>query len=296
MDRRGFLRRTLWAAGALLAGDRTAFGSGADELDMPNPALEALRERHRLTLIADRVASAQPPLPPLYRRLPRWRGFNLLEKFMVGSNQKFVETDFQWMKEWGFDFVRLPMDYRCWTDPLTPLKPIEKVLKEIDQAVEMGRKHGVHVSLNLHRAPGYTVAQPPEKLDLWTSEEAQQQFDFQWSQFAKRYRGIPSAQLSFNLVNEPSNIKPERYAKVVRRVVGAIRKEDPDRLIIADGLSWGRDPVFELADLNIAQATRGYEPMPVSHYQAPWVSGERFRQSPPGRSRKATRSTTGSGS
>ncbi len=117
------------------------------------------------------------------------------------------------------------------------------------------------------------MAQPPEKLKLWTDEEAQVQFDFQWSMFAIRYRGIPSNALSFNLVNEPDTVSTRLYAKVVRRVVGAIRQEDPDRLVIADGVLWGHVPVRELADLGIAQSTRGYEPMEISHYKASWVKG-----------------------
>ena len=63
---------------------------------------------------------------------------------------------------------------------------------------------------------------------------------------------------------------------MVRRVVAAIRREDPDRLVIADGLQWGRDPVFELADLGIAQSTRGYDPMQISHYRRTWVGGEKW--------------------
>jgi endoglucanase len=224
------------------------------------------------------VAAAKPAAEklPTPQKLPRWRGFNLLEKFQVGSQKPFVETDFEWIQEWGFDFVRLPMDYRCWTDPADPTKLSAKSLKEIDEAVSFGQKHGVHVNLCLHRAPGYTVATPKEKLNLWEDEEAQKQFDFQWSQFAKRYRGIPSSQLSFNLVNEPGNVTAEKYSKVVRRVVGAIRREDPDRLVIADGLQWGRDPVFALADLGIAQSTRGYEPFTLTHYMASWVNGQKF--------------------
>ena len=210
-------------------------------------------------------------------KLPRWRGFNLLEKFNADNSRPFLESDFEWMKAWGFDFGRLPMDYRCWTAADNPYQLHEKTLKEIDQAVEFGQRHGVHVSLNLHRAPGYTVARPPEKLDLWTDEEAQKQFDFQWSAFAKRYKGIPSQALSFNLVNEPANVAAEAYAKVVRRVVAAIRREDPARLIISDGLQWGRVPVFEIADLGVAQSTRGYDPMGISHYKAPWwIDGERL--------------------
>ena len=61
------------------------------------------------------------------------------------------------------------------------------------------------------------------------------------------------------------------YAALAERVVGAIRKEDPDRLIIADGMQWGRDPVPELIPLGIAQSTRGYDPFHLTHYLASWA-------------------------
>jgi len=209
----------------------------------------------------------------LAKKLPRWRGFNLQEKFNVGRNRPFSESDFALIAEWGFDFVRLPMDYRCWTDKADPYTYDEKVLKEIDQAVAFGKKHGIHVSLNLHRAPGYTVARPPEKLNLWKDEEAQKQFDAQWAMFANRYKGVPSVALSFDLVNEPAKVSSADYAKVARRVTAAIRKEDPERLIISDGNSYGNVPVMELADLGIAQSTRGYQPFHLTHYKASWVGG-----------------------
>jgi endoglucanase len=50
---------------------------------------------------------------------------------------------------------------------------------------------------------------------------------------------------------------------------------DEGRLVIADGLSWGNDPLPELADLGVGQRCRGYLPMGVSHYQALWVGGEK---------------------
>lgn len=38
------------------------------------------------------IASAQTELPePSWDHLPRWRGFNLLEKFNVGRNEPFKE-------------------------------------------------------------------------------------------------------------------------------------------------------------------------------------------------------------
>ena len=84
-------------------------------------------------------------------RVPRWRGFNLLEKFTAQRNAPFVETDFDWIAEWGFDFVRLPLSYHCWSDPKDWKRLREPALKEIDRAVDFGRRHGVHVNLNFHR-------------------------------------------------------------------------------------------------------------------------------------------------
>ena len=209
------------------------------------------------------------------RHLPRWRGFNLLAKFVKRreGNPPFAESDFAVVAEWGFNFVRLPLSYHCWSDPEDWLTLREADLKHIDQAVELGRKHGVHVNLNLHRAPGYCVNPPKEPLDLWTDEKALEACAFHWAHFAKRYKGIANERLSFDLLNEPGNIPPETYVRVVKRLVESIRAEDPQRLVIADGLKWGTDPVYGLVDLGIAQSTRGYQPMQISHYRASWVHG-----------------------
>ncbi|MCW5555158.1 MAG: cellulase family glycosylhydrolase [Verrucomicrobiae bacterium] len=218
--------------------------------------------------------SAATPTPSA-RRLPRWRGFNLLEKFTARpeGNPPFRESDFEIMAEWGFDFARLPMSYLCWATHEAPLKLREAELEHVSQAVELGRKHRVHVNLNFHRAPGYCVNPPKEPFDLWTEEKALEACAFHWGHFAKRFKGIPNEQLSFDLVNEPANVSETNYVRVVKRLVEAIRAEDPQRLIIADGLQWGRDPVHGLVDLGLGQSTRGYEPMQISHYQASWVQG-----------------------
>jgi endoglucanase len=219
--------------------------------------------------------SAADVKPATARRLPRWRGFNLLEKFTRRreGNPPFQESDFAMLEEWGFDFARLPMSYLCWTDPGDWLKLREEELLHVDGAIEMGRKHGVHVNLNLHRAPGYCVNPPREPLDLWKDEKALEACAFHWAQMAKRYKGIPSSRVSFDLLNEPPDIPEETYVRVVKRLVGAIRAEDPQRLVIADGLRWGTSPVTGLIELGIAQSTRGYEPMQISHYKANWVRG-----------------------
>lgn len=210
---------------------------------------------------------------PTGARLPRWRGFNLLEKFNGDRNAPFQEKDFAWMAEWGFDFARLPMSYRCWSTPENWRQLDEKVLGEIDQAVEFGKQYRVHVNLNLHRAPGYCVNPPKEPFNLWEQEEALEACCHHWARLARRYRSIPNERLSIDLLNEPADIPEATYVRVVRRLVEAIRAESPDRLIIADGLRWGRVPVHGLVELGLGQSTRGYEPMRISHHKASWING-----------------------
>ena len=226
--------------------------------------------------------AATPALPlsaaamtPTARRLPRWRGFNLPDKCNARreGNPPYRESDFEMIAEWGFDFARLPMSYLCWAAQDEPLKLRETELEHVSQAVEFGRKHHVHINLNLHRAPGYCVNPPEEPTNLWKDEQALEACAFHWSHLARRFKGIPNERLSFDLLNEPARISEETYVRVVKRLVQAIRAEDPPRLIIADGLQWGRNPVHGLADLGIAQSTRGYDPMEVSHYKAGWVTG-----------------------
>jgi aryl-phospho-beta-D-glucosidase BglC (GH1 family) len=116
----------------------------------------------------------QPAIEPRWlsatpAKLPRWRGFNLLEKFYLGSGRTpFLEEDFRLISKLGFNFVRLPMDYRLWIKGGNWEEFDEATLREIDQAIAWGKKYGVHVCICFHRAPGYTVAEPPERTSLWT--------------------------------------------------------------------------------------------------------------------------------
>lgn len=229
-----------------------------------------------LTLVlAVSLARAAPPLPAAaWTNLPPWRGFNLLNKFMVPwSNGPFRESDFQFLAAHGFNFVRLPMDYRTYIAGGDWEKFAEAALADIDQAIAWGGEHGVHVCLNLHRIPGWTVATPSEARSLWTDPDAQRVAAKHWAMFARRYAGIPNDRLSFNLLNEPPDITPAAYSNVVAILAAAIRAADPQRLILCDGLNYATKPVPELIPLEVAQATRGYTPFGLTHYKASWVSG-----------------------
>jgi len=231
-------------------------------------------------------------------KLPRWKGFNLLDFFSPSpatnpDSNRTVEDDFKMMSDWGFDFVRIPMAYPRYLsfdrtkdiskDDIYKTDP--KVLDEIDNLIYSAHKYKLHVSLNLHRAPGYCInAGFHEPYNLWNDEDAKDAFNFHWGMWSKRHKNVSSDLLSFDLLNEPAYIDDmnnqhakkgpvpgETYRKVVEGAVRSIRAENPDRLIIADGNNVGNNVTPEIIDLNIGQSCRGYYPGAISHYQAPWV-------------------------
>ncbi len=230
-------------------------------------------------------------------KLPCWRGFNLLDYFSPRprrSNAGKVKDDhLKWMRDWGFDFIRLPMAYPRflnidYSKTITPEDVYKINTAEVDRVediVQRANKHGLHVSLNLHRAPGYCVnAGFHEPFNLWLDRKAQDAFVFHWEIWAKRFRDYSPEQISFDLVNEPgmredmndqhSERKPvpgDIYRKLAKRTLNAIRKYNPERHVIADGNNTGRDVIPGITDLDIAQSCRGYFPHYISHYKAPWT-------------------------
>ncbi len=230
-------------------------------------------------------------------KVPKWKGFNLLDFFSpnpMGQRIKTTEEHFKWMHDWGFDFIRIPMAYPSYLkfDRSRDILPDEvynidqEAVDKIDSLVQLAHKHKMHVSLNLHRAPGYCVnAGFNEPYNLWKDQAALDAFCFHWNMWAKRYKNVSHKKISFDLLNEPSMredmndqhskrsaVPGESYRKLAMAASEAIRKENPKHLIIADGNNVGNTVIPEIVDLNIAQSCRGYNPGAISHYKAPWAN------------------------
>ncbi len=236
-----------------------------------------------------------------------------MKYFPYKNDGLFREDDFRWMRDWGFNFARFPMDYRFWTDPEDPMKIDESKLEPIDRAIRLGERYGIHINICLHRAPGYCILDSlnslvtdihitKEKTNLFTSPSAQDAFLHQWTVFAQRYRGISGDRLSFNLVNEPKVFStPDQvagrerhgekdsldtveqkaqaegareYARIARAALDCIRDIDPNRLIVIDGFDVATEPVWELASTHAIQSVHDYYPEAVTSYRAEWARGE----------------------
>ena len=116
-------------------------------------------------------------------KLPKWKGFNLLDFFSPNPNRTRPGTKeeyFKWMSDWGFNFVRIPMAYPSYikfdrSRDITPDEVYqidEEATDRIESLVANAHKYNMHVSLNLHRAPGFCVnAGFNEPYNLWLDQE-----------------------------------------------------------------------------------------------------------------------------
>ena len=308
MRRRTFLKHTgMITAGLSLAGRANVCG-------LRRTCLDTVLFGRNLAVRSAALAAAGPgAIPasapgggPYANKLPKWKGFNLLDFFVPDpSDHRNVTTEehFKWLRDWGFDFVRIPMAYPHYLafdgDRNITAREVNLVspemIEKIQGLVAMAHKYDMHVSLNLHRAPGYCInAGWHEPFNLWKDQAALDAFCWHWNMWAKLYKSTSPQKISFDLLNEPamredmndqhsksSPVPGDIYRKVAKAAAEAIRKENPHALIIADGNGVGNLVTPELVDLGIAQSCRGYFPGAISHYKAPWANKDPEHQPAP---------------
>ena len=259
-------------------------------------ALKAMAGLAAANAFGARLSGSQSPATIANTVNPRWYGFNLLEYFSIDpdwmqhfpykNDGQFNEDDFRWMRDWGFNWARLPMDYRLWTDSADLLKIREKDIEPIDRAIRLGEKYGVHINICLCRAPGEWILdgmaresgirQEPERTSVYSNQATMDAFVHQWAFFAERYKGIPGKRLSFNLVNEPlergkdNETGRKDYVRVARASIEAIKSRDRERIIVSDGYAVGQNPVAELWDTGVTQSCHDYRPAQVCNFRLPW--------------------------
>ncbi len=210
-------------------------------------------------------------------------GFNMLWMYSLAgmksprpADVRVAETELDFICGMGCNFIRLPVDYRFWIRDFRYAEPDESMLVRLDDCVRAVVSRGLHCSLNLHRAPGYCInGAETEKHNLWCDRVAQDAFVQLWTDLALRYAPYGPEQLSFDLLNEPPRIG--RYGmtravheKLMRRTMSAVRAVSPLRPVVLNGIDGGNEAIPELADTGAILSTRGYQPMALTHYRAPW--------------------------
>jgi hypothetical protein len=225
------------------------------------------------------AAGAEISAPATWRPPGRWRGFNLEGKAIKGRfSGEWREADLRMMHELGFNFVRVMIDHRYWCLDNDWTKPDPMKFGPIDEVIGWGKKHKIHVQLCFSFPPGIDV-ETKSKAALFTDGVARQAMADHWRYFARRYKGIPNEELSFNLFNEPDCRGTEAtYAPLIAVCEKAIHDEDAMRFIVIDGLRTATLPLLAAIKMPVGQSHHAYEPSGITHFRASWVSKTDWQQ------------------
>ncbi len=189
-----------------------------------------------------------------------------------------TEKDIEKIASWGADHVRLPIDFNILEDNNGGY--IETGFGYIKGAVDMCRKHGLNIIIDLHKTAGFSFDKGEQETGFFDSEQLQERFYKLWEQLAKRFGNDPG-HVAFELLNE---VTDQSYSKtwnrIVKECIRRIRAISPDVVILVG--SYWNNSVTSVKDLDepyddkIVYNFHCYDPLIFTHQHASWVEPERF--------------------
>lgn len=146
------------------------------------------------------------------------------------GNPPAQEYYFDMYKNTGFDFVRIPVRWDQHLGKTAPFKVDAAWMNRIEQIVDWGLARGLFIVMNSHHDSWIK--------DTYSNPVNQARFDSLWSQIAVRFKD-KSDHLIFEICNEPVNMTKAQNDEMHRNAMQIIRKTNPTRLIIFQGIDWG---------------------------------------------------------
>ena len=180
---------------------------------------------------------------------------NLTERFGEDGRHQLMELyraswitprDFDLIRSFGFNVVRVPFDHRLVEDPSHPGTCREAGLAWLDRAVGMAETAGIHVILDMHGVPGgQSIDHPTGRIGqnrLWTDPNCVARTVSLWRAIAARYSDRPAV-AGYDVINEPfgdmqTDVRPQLRA-IFEKIFRAIREVDQRHVIFAPAPLWG---------------------------------------------------------
>lgn len=170
------------------------------------------------------------------------------ERLMELYRENWIrERDFEIVRSFGFNVVRVPFHYSLLEDDARPFELRPDAFKWLDRAVEMASRHGLYVILDLHGAPGgqstdHTTGRKDQNL-LWENAEHRARTAWLWGEIAKHFCDEPAV-AAYEILNEPfGDYKTDKHLAALSgladEVYRKIRAADPRHLVIIPGAREG---------------------------------------------------------
>ncbi|HET9789195.1 MAG TPA: glycoside hydrolase family 5 protein [Pyrinomonadaceae bacterium] len=169
-------------------------------------------------------------------------------RFWKAYHDNYItREDIKFIKQSGFNSVRVPFSYRLFVTDAGPAKLDGEGYRLLDDVIDWCKKEGLYVILDMHGAPG---GQTGDNIDdswgypfLFESAESQDLTVNIWRKIAERYRNEPAV-IGYDLLNEPiahyfdaAALNP-KLEPLYRKIVAGIREVDRNHVIFLGGAQW----------------------------------------------------------
>ena len=153
-----------------------------------------------------------------------------------------AEEDFAYLRDLGFNHVRLAFDYRHLESDLQPFAYRESGFALLERVIDWCRRQGLYVLLDLHAAPGcqaadWNAGSANGEALFWDVRDFQDRAVALWAEIARRYRDETTV-MGYEILNEPVTRdagQAERMNAFTRSCLAAIRRHDADHIVVVNG-------------------------------------------------------------
>ena len=187
-------------------------------------------------------------------------------------NSFIIKDDFKRIAQWGFNVVRLPVDYNFFETETGEI--IESRLKIIDEVINWSQETNITLILELHKAYGHSFdVNESVSQDFWKKESSQRKrFLKTWDMLSKRYHEYSN--IIYEPLNEPVANKSDDWHKLIEDYIATVRKNSDQFLLIESNL-WGNVKTFaelpKFDDKRIIYSFHYYIPLSITHQKAYWI-------------------------
>ncbi|MBR1781380.1 MAG: cellulase family glycosylhydrolase [Oscillospiraceae bacterium] len=214
----------------------------------------------------------------MLRELGFYRGVNLggwLSQCDYSADRLdhfITEPDFARIAAWGFDHVRIPIDYNVILNP--DGTESDAGFARIDAALALCETYGLHTVLDLHKTPGFSFDAGEHEAGFFDSQQYQEQFYQIWEAFARRY-GHLTDRVMFELLNEVTEAEYlSAWMRISSECIRRIRRHAPEiRILLGSYHHNGAREVQYLDapyDARVLYNFHCYEPITFTHQGAYW--------------------------